>query len=82
MDECLKNNNLLTQIIVFLNSFEIIILSMCNKQLKNTLDTKNNSITNIIFMFNIIEKYFSIEPLNYFSYKKNLLGKNVIFSTE
>ena len=58
MDECLKNNNLLTQIIVFLNSFEIIILSMCNKHLKKALDTKNNSTTNIIFMFNIIEKYF------------------------
>ena len=82
MDECLKNNNLLTQIIVFLNSFEIVILSMCNKHLKKALDTKNNSTTNIIFMFNIIEKYFSIEPLNYFSYKKNLLGKNVIFSTD
>ena len=79
MNACFKRRNYLNLIIEFLQPIEIVILSLCDKELNKLLDPKNNNnIINTIFMFTIKEKYFELENINYKN-KKNLLGKNISF---
>ena len=83
MQDCFKNKHILSEIVVFLNSFDIIQLSNCNKTFKDLLSPSNNSIINIIFLFTIFNEFFNIEQSNYNSKnKKNLLGKNINFSED
>lgn len=82
MDLCLKNNNLLTQITIFLNPIDIISLSRCCKKFKEDLEPLNNPVINTIFLLSIFGNYFEIDEDMNFKNKKNLLGKNINFHTD
>ena len=79
---CFKNFNLLSEISTYLNYKEIILFSMCCKDLNKLLDPKDNIVINTIFLLTIIDEYFEIEHSNYNNEnKKNLLGKKIEFPT-
>ena len=79
---CFKNFNLLSEISTYLNYKEIILFSMCCKDLNKLLDPKDNIVINTIFLLSIIDEYFEIEHSNYNNEnKKNLLGKKIEFPT-
>ena len=79
---CFKNINLLSEIATFLNYKEIILLSLCNKEIKNLLNPENNIVINTIFLLSTIDEFFELEHCDYNNgNKKNLLGKKIEFST-
>ena len=79
---CFKNINLLSEISTYLSYKEIILFSMCCKDLNKLLDPKDNIVINTIFLLSIIDEYFEIEHSNYNNEnKKNLLGKKIEFPT-
>ena len=73
---CFTNENYLNFIIVYLTVNEIVQLSLCNKQINKLLDPDNNKYINLLFLINLITKYFELDPSNNYIIKnKNNLSK-------
>ena len=67
---CFTNENYLNFIIVYLTVGEIVKLSLCNKQINKLLDPDNNKYINLLFLINLITKYFELDPSNNYIIKK------------
>ena len=76
-----KYENITSIIIKYLTISDIINLSLCSKDIKKMLDPDNNNNINFIFLIEIINKYFDLDPTsNYIIQNKYiLLGKNIKF---
>ena len=77
MNDCLNDNNFLTNICKYLNKDSIIQFSQCNKAINKALNPANNSIINVIFLISVNKTFFEFdeEENNNINENMNLLSK-------